>query len=88
MNDLGVLIVGAGKIAGRHAAAWQFLTSGRMAVTDAVEARAKHFAESRGIDWEPDPEAALRRPGYEIIDVCSPPPSIHNPNPPHVISVE
>ncbi len=75
MESVGVLIVGAGKIAGRHASAWQSLTSGKVAVTDVVETRAKQFAENLpGLGWEPEPNTALGRAEYEIIDVCVPTP--------------
>ena len=75
MESVGVLIVGAGKIAGRHAAAWQSLTSGRVAVADAVEERARLFAEKLpGLSWESDPDAALERAEYDIIDICVPTP--------------
>lgn len=74
MESLGVLIVGAGKIAARHAAAWQALAPGPIGVTDVVGENARLFAEDRGMEWIPDPLEAVRQSGQEIVDICVPTP--------------
>ncbi len=67
------LIIGAGKIAGRHAEAWKDLI-GEGAICDLEPERAKMLAGKCGLIFEENIQDALANPVYDIIDVCVPTP--------------
>ncbi len=73
MESVNVLIVGAGKISRRHAAAWKGLTCGRVYVADIDPSRAVELAEELGIEAHEDVETALTV-DVDVVDVCVPTP--------------
>ncbi|MBT6144512.1 MAG: Gfo/Idh/MocA family oxidoreductase, partial [Gemmatimonadetes bacterium] len=74
MAPLNVLIIGAGKISRRHAAAWKKLTSGRIHITDTVESRSRQLAEEFEIEACVDPLESITSLEIDIVDVCVPTP--------------
>ena len=74
-DTLGVALVGAGDVAGRHLPGWKKVRGGRLeVVVDVDEDRARAFAETWGIPrWETDFAAVAREAGVLAADICLPP---------------
>lgn len=65
-------VIGCGKIAERHLAAFRKLGA-EVTVTDIVE-RGRAVAEQYGADWNPSPERVVEG-DFDAIDVCTPTPT-------------
>lgn len=75
-NDLGVLIIGAGDVSTQHISAFQ---NNPHTSVKAICSRTRESCEKRAanaklsdIDVYVDYEQALRRPGIDIVSICSP----------------
>ncbi|SDL73728.1 Gfo/Idh/MocA family protein [Nonomuraea jiangxiensis] len=73
MSEVNVALVGAGRIARVHAAAYQGLSLGRLvACTDPVEAAAEGLARDFGLRVAPDLDALLADPDIDAVVIASP----------------
>lgn len=64
-------IVGCGKIAEKHLAAYTKLNRVEIVVTDVV-ARGEMIAERYGVGWNPDPGELMADESIDAVDVCTP----------------
>ncbi len=72
-HQLGISIIGAGKMGEIHADCWQTIPQANIiAVMDVDEARAKTLATEYGCQWFTDYRAAIDRPGVDVVSICVP----------------
>lgn len=67
-------IVGCGKIAERHLAAYRLMEDVEVTVTDIVP-RGREVAAAYGAHWHAQPDELIRSGAVDAIDVCTPTPS-------------
>ena len=67
-------VVGCGKIAEKHLAAYKKLDGARTTVTDIVP-KGESVAKRYGATWNPDPSQLIQSSSVDAIDVCIPTPS-------------
>ena len=67
-------VVGCGKIAERHLAAYRAIEGVEVTVTDIVE-RGRDVARRHGAAWSPDPAGLIAGDAIDAVDVCTPTPS-------------
>lgn len=66
-------VIGCGKIAEKHLAAYRKLDC-EVVVTDIIE-KGRMVAENYGAGWCPDPDELLADPSIEAVDICTPTPT-------------
>jgi predicted dehydrogenase len=69
-----IAVVGCGKIAERHLAAYRAIDGVEVTVTDIVE-RGRSVAQRHGAGWSPAPAELIAGDAIDAIDVCTPTPS-------------
>jgi predicted dehydrogenase len=67
-------VIGCGKIAEKHLAAYRRLDGVEVTVTDIVE-RGALIAERYEVGWHPVPDEVVGSPDFDAVDVCVPTPS-------------
>lgn len=73
LEDIGVGIIGCGRIARRHVEAVEHLPGVKVvAVTDPVKEAALSLAEQAGAAYVPDAAALVEHPGVDVVIVASP----------------
>jgi len=72
MRKVSVGIIGCGKIAGKHLDSYRKIEQFDVTVTDIQSDKACEMAKKHDVSWDPDPEAVLRDPNIDAIDVCVP----------------
>jgi predicted dehydrogenase len=72
MKRIGV--IGCGKIAEKHLAAYRKLELAEVVVTDVVE-KGRMVAENYGAEWCPDPDAVFADKRIDAVDICTPTPT-------------
>jgi len=72
MNELSVGVLGCGKIAGKHLDSYRKIPEFEVTVTDIQSEKAREAAKKYNVSWEKDPDAVLRDPAIDAIDVCVP----------------
>ena len=75
VEAVNVLIVGAGKIAERHARAWKQLAGDNVWICDLVPELAQKRANQLGVHIAKDPLTAVEDARFDVVDICVPTPS-------------
>jgi myo-inositol 2-dehydrogenase / D-chiro-inositol 1-dehydrogenase len=65
-------IIGGGRIAERHVAAYKHVGDVRLTIADVDRSVAERRGDVWGIEVAPDPWALIEDPGLDAIDVCAP----------------
>ncbi len=67
-------IVGCGKIAEKHLAAYKKIGGIGVVVSDVDGNKARKLGQTHGIEWSDNPDELIGKDGIDVIDVCTPTP--------------